>query len=323
MNRASRECEARAQPVEIVMHRFMILMLLGLALAACSTVKRAAVDVIGDALSGGTGVYASDEDPDLIREAIPFGLKTYESLLETSPEHRGLLLASARGFAAYAYLLQKEADPLDATDLAGARAMRARAKRLYLRGRDYALRGLEAEHPGFTVDLLADPAAALARATGEDVPFLYWAGAAWAGALSTAKDDLGLVAELPIAGALVGRVLELDEGYEDGAAHEFFISYEGSRPGGDRDRARRHYRRALALSDGTRASLHLALAEAVTVRDQDLAEFRGLIAAALAVDLDRAPQHRLANTVAQRRARWLAARTPELFVDTTIEEESP
>ena len=48
-----------------------------------------AVDMIGDALAGGGGVYASDEDPELVFEALPFGPKTYESLLETSPEHRG------------------------------------------------------------------------------------------------------------------------------------------------------------------------------------------------------------------------------------------
>ena len=45
--------------------------------------------MIGDALAGGGGVYASDEDPEFVFEALPFGLKTYESLLETSPEHRG------------------------------------------------------------------------------------------------------------------------------------------------------------------------------------------------------------------------------------------
>jgi hypothetical protein len=38
--------------------------------------RRLAVGVIGDALTGEDGVYASDDDPELIRESIPFGLKT-------------------------------------------------------------------------------------------------------------------------------------------------------------------------------------------------------------------------------------------------------
>jgi hypothetical protein len=101
------------------------LLLAAAVLAACS-VKRTAVDIVGDAVSGGSGVYASDDDPDLVREAIPFGLKTYESLLAVSPEHRGLLLAAANGFVRYAYLLEQEADEIEAADPAGARALRAR-----------------------------------------------------------------------------------------------------------------------------------------------------------------------------------------------------
>ncbi|MFQ5538710.1 MAG: TRAP transporter TatT component family protein, partial [Gemmatimonadota bacterium] len=280
-----------------------------------------AVNLVGNALAGSGGVYASDDDPELVRDAIPFGLKTYESLLAVSPEHRGLLLAAASGFTAYAYLLQEEADRIEATDLSRGRELRARARKLYLRGRDYALRGLEVDHPSFTATLHSARAAGLALTTEEDVPFLYWAGAAWAGALTAAKDDLDLLAELPIAGALVGRVLELDERYELGAAHEFFISYEGSRPGGSVSRARGHYRRALEISGGQRASVHLALAEAVTIREQNLAEFRALIAAALAVDPDKVPSLRLTNTIARRRARWLNSRIPHLFLEAGQTEE--
>ena len=297
-----------------------VVIVMAVVLAACS-IKRMAVDIIGDALSGGGGVFASEEDPQLIREALPFGLKTYESLLAISPEHEGLLLAAASGFAAYAFLLQREADEIDATDLTQARELRARARNLYLRGRDFALRGLELAHPNFVAQLYDDARSTLTKTEQEDVPYLYWAGAAWAGALSAAKDDLTLLAELPLAAALVGRVLVLDEVYGQGVAHEFFISYEGTRPGGSRAKAREHYRRALELSDGLRASVHLALAEAVTVREQNLDEFRALVAAAKGVELDKAPNFRLVNTLARERAVWLESRIPELFLEVESGEE--
>jgi predicted anti-sigma-YlaC factor YlaD len=284
--------------------------MLALLLPACS-LKRTAVNVLGNALAGGGGVYTSDDDPELIREALPFGLKTYESLLAVSPEHRGLLLAAA-----------SDADRIDATDLSRARELLARAHKLYLRGRDYALRGLDVTHPGFTARLSTEMAAMLAMTTKDDVPFLYWAGVSWAAALTAAKDDLYLIAELPIAGALVGRVLELEETFELGAAHEFLIAYEGSRPGGNASLAREHYRRALDISGGQRASVHLALAEAVTIREQNLAEFRALIATALAVDPSTAPHLRLANTIARRRARWLETRIPDLFLGPDQAEEA-
>lgn len=302
--------------------RALLLAVLLAAVAGCS-VKQMAVDVIGDALAEGGTAFVSDDDPELIREALPFALKTYEALLESSPDNRNLLLASARGFAGYAFLVEREADEIEATDLTRARDERARAKKLYLRGRDYALRGLAVAHEGFGEMLRADTDAALAMADQDDVPFLYWAGASWAGALSAAKDDLDLIAELPIAGALVGRVLVLDEAYDRGAAHEFLITYEGSRPDGSRDRARAHYRRALELSDSQKASVYVAFAEAVAIKEQDYAAFAELTDAALAVDADAVPELRLVNTVAQRRAAWLRSRASDLFLDPELAEASP
>src|SRR5579872_3295932 len=267
------------------------------AVSGCS-IKRTAVDMVGDAISGGNGVYSSDGHPDLVREAIPFGLKTYESLLAVDPDHQGLLLAAASGFVGYGYILGQEADRLDATDLADARALRGRASKLFLRGRDYAMRGLDVAHPGFTAAFARDPAAALALTRKPDAPLLYWPG----------------------AGALVARVLELDETYDAGSAHEFFVTYEGSRPGGSVAEARRHYARALELSRGNRASVYLSLAEAVSVHEQNPREFQNLIHSALAIDPDRVPELRLVNTLAIRRAQWLETRIPDLFVTAELTE---
>jgi predicted anti-sigma-YlaC factor YlaD len=284
-------------------------------LTGCSA-KRVAVGAVADALGGGGGgSFASDEDPELVRDALPFGLKLYETLLESTPEHGGLLVATASGFASYAYLLQDDASRTEARDRAGARTLRHRASRLYLRGRDYALRGLEVAHPGFRADQAADLGAALARTDRDDVDLLYWAAAAQAGALSANKGDAELIADLPRAGAFMQRVLELDEAHGAGAAHEFFVSYEASRPGGSIASAREHYARAQELAHGERASLFVSLAENVSVQEQNLAEFRSLLDQAEAVDLSRAPQDRLVNVLAQRRAQWLREHTADLFLD--------
>jgi len=136
-------------------------------LGGCS-IRQSAVNLLGDALSSGGGAYASDDDPELIGEALPFGLKMFESLLEVSPDHRGLLLAASRGFTAYAFLIQDRADRLDATDLAEAQRFRARARRLYLRGRDYALRGLAVAHPSFFAEMRKNQGVALAATTKDD-----------------------------------------------------------------------------------------------------------------------------------------------------------
>jgi hypothetical protein len=302
------------------MRRTVVLIVSAAIAASGCSIKRTAVNIVGDALSGGGGVYSQDDDPELVRDAIPFGLKTYESLLATSPDHQGLLLAAASGFVGYAYLLGQDLDMSESTDVKRARAERLRVSKLFLRGRDFAMHGLEVSHPGFAAAFARDPKAALATTTKADAAFLYWAGAGWAAAVGSRKGDPKLIADLPSAAALVGRVLEVDEGFDGGSAHEFFITYEGSRPGGSAAEARNHYRRALELSKGERASVHLALAEAVSEREQNLKEFRELLRAALAVDPDKVPDLRLVNTIAIRRAHWLEERIPDLFVGASLTE---
>lgn len=282
-------------------------------LAGCSP-KRLAVNVVGNAISGETSVYLSDNDPDLVREAIPFGLKTYESLLEVSPKHRSLLLSAASGFVSYAYLLSLEADRIDATDYAGAQILRERTKKLYLRGRDFALRGLSLKHATFSAQLKSDPDEALAALDARDVPFLYWAAASWAGALSVGKSDATLIADLPLSEKMMTRVIALDPEFNDGAAYEFLTYYEGTRPGGSMAKARAYFAQALALSHGERASVFLSLAEGVALSEQNVGEFLSLLERTSAVDEEAAPNNRLLNVIAKRRAAWLREHMSDLFV---------
>jgi predicted anti-sigma-YlaC factor YlaD len=293
------------------------LLIAALGVSGCS-INRFAVNKLGDALAAGGSTYATDDDPELVGQALPFALKTIESLLQSSPAHRGLLLAAASGFTQYGYAyVQCEADYVEAADLNRAGELRRRAVRLYRRALAYGLRGLEAEHPGFAAELRRDPAAGAAMVDREDVELAYWSGLAWAAAASVSK-DAELVADLPLAEALMRRVLALDEGLDGGAVHDFFIAFEGGRPaaaGGSEERARRHLGRAFELGRGERVAPLVSFAETVCVARQDRAEFSSLLERALALDADRFPEQRLANLVAQRRARWLRARADELFVE--------
>lgn len=287
-------------------------------LAAGCSIKRMAVNRIGDALAGSGTTFASDDDPDLIGDAVPFSLKLMESLLAANPKHRGLLLATASGFTQYSYAyVQQQADSLENHDVARAAAARARAKRLYLRARDYGLRGLETRLKDFGQALRSNPRQAVRRATRDDVALLYWTAAAWGAAVALSKDDPNLVADQPVFEALIDRALALDETFDNGAIHGFLISYESARQGATGDpneRARRHFERAVELTDGQAASPFVSYAEAVSVTKQNRSEFESLLRRALAIDPDAKPEWRLANLIMQRRARWLLSRQDELFL---------
>lgn len=273
---------------------------------------------VSDAVSSGGEGFAADDDPELVRESVPFALKAMEALLDGQPDHRGLLTSLARGFTQYTAAFVRQ-DAVEASDLEVSRAGRERARRLYLRAREYGLRGLSAGRPGFREEFAADPVKAAAAADREDVPLLFWAGVSWSLVIASAQDDPEMLADLPRCEALMRRALALQEDFNDGAIHEYFIAFEGGRPeamGGSASRARRHFERAMELARGRKVSPLVTFAENVSVRRQDRKEFLELLDRALAFDARReAPEYRLANLIAQRKARWLKGRVDELFVE--------
>lgn len=300
-------------------HRLWFVGLLSLVLwfTGCS-IKRVAVNKLGNALAASGSTFASDDDPELIRAAAPFSLKLMESLLAESPKNRRLLFATASGFTQYAYaFVQQDADEMEDTNVAAATVLQTRAKRLYLRARNYGLRGLEANHSHFCERLAANPKEAVRVTTRRDVPLLYWTAVSWAAVISLAKDDPQRVAEVPQMEALIDRALALDESWDLGAIHTFLIRYELSRqgaPGNPVERARHHFERAMALSGGKLVAPLVAYAESVCVQKQDVKQFDALLAQALAINPDAYPPARLVNLVLQRRARWLLAKRDELFL---------
>lgn len=299
--------------------RFCALALVLALLSGCS-VKRIAVNKLGDALASSGTTFASDNDPEFVGSAIPFSLKLIESLLSESPNHRGLLTAASSGFTQYAYVyVQQSADQAESTDLQQYLVLKQRAGRMYLRARDYGLRGLEQSHKGISRSIREDAAAAVRMTTKKDVPLLYWTASSWALAISNSKDDPELIADQRTVEALIDRAYELDPDYDHGAIHSFLISYEGARQGAKGDaaeRSRQHFERAVALSDGQMAGPYVSLAEAVSIGKQNREEFESLLNRALKVDPEARPEWRLANLVMQRRARWLLSREDELFLGT-------
>jgi predicted anti-sigma-YlaC factor YlaD len=323
MNRATQSRARCLRP--IAAHLLAGLVLAGMG--GCATLKHTAMNRLGDAVASGGSAFASDDDPDLIKAAAPTNLKLIESLLAETPDHRGLRLAAASGFTQYGYaFVQQEADELESTDVTGAAALRARARRLYLRARDHGLHGLGVSHPEFATALRREPRAAVRACTADDVPLLYWTAVSWAAAIAITKDRPDLIAELPQVEAMIDRALELDEAFDHGSIHVFLITYEMSRAGASGDpaaRARAHYERARALGGGHAVAPLVALAESVCLPQQDRAQFEALLRAALALDPDAHPESRLVSLVLQRRARWLLARTDDLFLPAPPAPDHP
>jgi len=287
---------------------------------ACS-IKKLAMNQVANALtgSGSSTVFTGDNDPELVGDALPFAIKMYESLMVANPRHEGLRLQTGSLYIMYANaFLQTPATMLAEDEYQKQEFAYGRAKNLYLRGRDIILVCLENKYPGLRAALQKrDYQKALQRTTRKDAPLLYWAGAGWLGGFAIDAFDMDLGVTLPAAAALIERVYRLDPDYAAGALHEFYILYYGSLPeymGGNLKKAREHYDRALAISRGRSATPYLSLATSVTVKEQNIEEFKDLLHKALAIDPEAVPENRLVNILNQRKARWLLQHADDYFL---------
>lgn len=303
----------------------VLLFVMAIAMNGCS-VRKFAINKLGDSLANSGTTFGSDNDPEFVGQAIPFSLKLIEGLLAENPKHRGLLFAATSGFTQYSYVwVQQPSEEIENVDVEKSVALRDRARNLYLRARDYGLRGLETKHRGFIAALHENPKSAVRVASAPDVPLLYWTAVSWGAALSLSKDHPELVAEQPQVESLIDRAYELDARYQHGVIEQFLISYESSRQGVKGDfavRCKDHFDRAVQLSAGQLASPFVAYAESVSIQKQNRTEFDSLLKKALEVDPDARPEWRLSNLIMQRRARWLLSREDELFLDPVTEGKS-
>jgi hypothetical protein len=260
---------------------------------------------MADALSSTASAFSRDDDPELVRLAAPSTLKMVEMLIDDAPSNQGLLMTACSGFTQYAYAFLQVDSEMSAPD--PARALRSRGAAMYARARGYCVRALEVRHAGAGEALQGDPTGELASMTAADVPALYWTAAAWGGELSLADNQLLRLREIGVVRALLTRALALDEPWESGAIHEALIALDGLPMllGGSPSRAREHFDRAVSLAHGESAFAYVTMASSVAEPAGNRAEFERLLKAALAIDVSRRPSLRLANLIAQKRARYL------------------
>lgn len=315
-----------------------------LLISSCASIRKSAIRSVADMLSSpdGTGSITSDDDPQLIADSLPLALKLYEILLDQDPENAELSAATGRNFVMYSgAFVSMPADRLDDVDWEEASHQRARAKKLYRRGRDYLLDALEIKHPGFLQTMEeGNYDQAMAELDEQDASTAYWAGLAWLGMASTDVFDLNLAASLDKAILLLFRSLELEESNAD--LHNVMIDVQLSLPSGmllsmqerspataafiDRfyeaksvgqdagKRAFYHYYRAVELSDGKNPSPHITMARSLSIKEQNEEDFKDYLNKALAIDPDENPDMRLMVLIYQEQARWLLENSEVFFL---------
>jgi hypothetical protein len=274
-------------------------------LSACSAVNKVALRSTADLLAAGRSAVLDEPDWKQAREAMPAQLALIESLLVSDPANRPLRRLAAEGFGGGAFLLLEDDEP-------------QRAKGFYLRGRDHALKALEANSKlrGLAALPPEEFETALKSATKADVDDVFWAGFSWAGYINLSKDDAAALADLPKATALMTRSWELDPAFQNAGADLFFgVSYASRPPllGGNPAKAKTHFEWAHRITKGQYLMVHYLNARwyAVAVQDQELC--RQLLKKVLEEPAGRLPGTRLADEAAKRKAAAMMEKLDDYF----------
>jgi predicted anti-sigma-YlaC factor YlaD len=294
-------------------------------LAGCS-INRMAINAVSDTLTSGgsSSVFTGDPDPELVGDALPFAIKMYEALLANNPGHEGLILTTGSLFVMYANaFVQGPAEFLPVVRFEEREAGLERAQKLYIRGADLILSGLDKKYPGFLSALATESTLApfFAKMKKDDVPFLYWAAAGCLSAFSLDPFDSALGRRVPGIMDCVDRAYELDPGFNSGALDDLYVIALSALPeamGGDKNRAKGHFALALEKSGGKLAGPYVSYAQSIAVPAQDYDTFRKYLETALAIDPGADPSNRLVNIISQRKARNLLNSASNYFI---LEEE--
>lgn len=280
-------------------HRALLLVCL-LCTGGCASFIASATGRLAENLS--TAILEQD-DPALVRDAVPAYLLLLDSLVLSDGDNQAALEAAAQMYAAYAVTFADDEQ---------------RARKLSSRSRDYGRRALCIAHtPACTWDGLDYDGFVqqLAQVPQRDAGALYVYTVGWLAWLRAHAADWSALTDLPKVEAALLRLENLDVAAHRADVNLYLGILNTLRPpalGGEPERGRKYFERAIQLS-GERdlaAKVEYARGYARLIYDRELHD--RLLHEVLEAD-PRAPERTLSNILAQEQARELLETADEYF----------
>jgi predicted anti-sigma-YlaC factor YlaD len=301
---------------------FLIFTIIAGLLSSCS-IQSILVDQVGNALgASSTSTFLSDNDPELVRDALPFALKTFEALCASAPENVGLRITTGSAFLLYANaFIQAPADLMEWDQFEEQQFAYERAKKMYIRSSEYLIEALIIRHPDLNPGTAPDQ---LERLLGYenyeeiDYEILYWLGSSWLAVVSLNPFDMEYSSvslfAIPLLEMVKNRLGPLPG--MDSTLLAAYASLPESM-GGSKAAARTILEQALEENNPGPV---VGFATSVSVSEQNYQEFLDLLNFSLEIDPDSRESDRLLVILSQRRAAWFLDHADEYFLITTEPE---
>lgn len=235
-------------------------------------------------------------DLELVCEGSPSYLLMIDSMIASDSNSKSLLMAGSQAYSGYIGAMGECGYP------------RERIKTVSEKANQYGTalltRTLSLEEAAGS-DQLERRLAQLGRS---DVPSLFWGALARLNWIQQQQGAPAAMAELVTVELIMARLLELDETYQAGAPHLFFGGYYATRPpmfGGDPDKSRDHFEKALDISQRQFLLIQVTYAETLARQLFDKELHDTLLQEVLDFPLQSASQYNLSNQIAKRKAKRL------------------
>ena len=271
----------------------------------CIPTKSARVAAVALTLQDVAQAAGKQTDATIIREGTPAYLMLVDGLLEAYPDNRDLLVAGCRAYASYAAMFVADDQPKV-------------AEALYRKAKLYGFRALSdrGDFGKAAAGSLDEFKSFLQRYKKEDVPALFWTASAWGGWISCDLGNVEAVGDLPVFGATLDRVLELDDTYDYGGPHLLkgvYLAVRAPVLGGGLAEAKIQFDLALSISGNKMLAGKVLFAQyyAVGIKDRHL--FESTLREVMTAPADEIPELTLANTLAKEKAKKLLAKTEVYF----------
>ncbi|MBE9568162.1 MAG: hypothetical protein IMF14_05660 [Proteobacteria bacterium] len=243
------------------------------------------------------------DDPETIKKGVPAYLILISSMIRGGSDNPELLESGAQLYGAYASSFT-DSD--------------ASKKALANRAFDYASRAMCIRNENFcdVKDIsFFEYEKRLDFVEVSQVKPLFILVSTWAGVIEANSSDWNAIAELPKVKAGIQCVLDLDETVNNGNAHLYMAVMESLLPptlGGKPELAKKHYERAIEISNGHNLMAKVMYAEkyARMLFDRDLHD--KLLKQVVAADAGPSDQV-LINTLAKQRAAELLETADDYF----------
>lgn len=280
-------------------------LVVGLGISQTGCIKRTLLNGQAKATREGSEALNELGDYYVARGAAQSGLAQLEGMHRLAHDNPDVLFMLTRSWTSYGFAFSQ--DDMESAE-EGSEAYEDAKKRAYFafnRAAKYGIELLGQRADGFESVHKSEPKLKKWLADNfdskEDAPNLFWAGYGWMARASLMRTG-ELISELYVGVAMIRRSLELDPTYYNSNGYTALASYHARAKMAEPAEAKRLFELVLNKTQHKSLLVQVSYAERYACVMGDRKLYDAMINEALDFDLDSAPQNRLQNTIALRRA---------------------